>query len=82
MKPWMKTTGVGWVMGRARQEGRQLEFGEQFVEFEHVGTVVVEQLAHEFVERHAAQAVAQPAACELRGIERGGCTRRGPCGMP
>ena len=40
--------------------------------------VVVEQLAHEFVERQAADAVAQPAAGELRGIERGrGCTQRG-----
>lgn|GEM_PF-6851027 len=45
------------------------ELGEQFVEFEAVGAIVVEQLAHEFLQRHAAHAVAQPATGELIGIE-------------
>lgn len=44
--------------GGRRAKRRQLEFGEQFVEFEKVGAIVIEQFADEFVERHPADAVA------------------------
>ncbi|CAN0625005.1 protein of unknown function [Burkholderia multivorans] len=64
-----KVVGIGRSCIRLRfaASGERRQLGDQFVEFEAVRAIVVEQLAHDFFERHAPDAVAQTAAREVRG---------------